>query len=115
MLAMFDFDDTELMRRVGLDEVPVVAPLTIAIDFDDTFMADPGLWELFIRLARCLGHTVICVTARRGKFLEDRQEVEQALPAGVKAYFSYDTPKRTYMASQGVEVDIWIDDIPEGI
>lgn len=89
--------------------------MIIALDFDDTFTADPDLWASFIESAHRRGHTVICVTARRGKFLEDRQQVIEALPQCVAAYFAYDTPKRTFMAQQGIEVDIWIDDSPEAI
>lgn len=89
--------------------------MIIALDFDETFTADPALWATFIASAHQRGHTVICVTARRGKFLEDRLEVCSALPDGVATYFAYDTPKRTFMAQQGIEVDIWIDDTPEGI
>lgn len=107
------------LRRKAMCDTPAEGegfrPSVIALDFDETFTADPLLWSLFAQVATWRGHTVICVTARRGKFFEERQEVVEALPKCVAAYFAYDTPKRTYMAQLGVEVDIWIDDTPEGI
>ena len=38
-------------------------PLIIAIDFDDTFSADPELWTAFILNAQQRGHKIICVSA----------------------------------------------------
>lgn len=92
----------------------MTAPLTIAIDFDETFTADVHLWRAFVALAQSLGHRVICVSARRNE-LAHRQELEHALPDGVPVLLSYDCPKRVYAADKGFDVDIWIDDMPESI
>lgn len=88
--------------------------LTIAIDFDNTFTADPDLWSTFIASAQQHGHTVICVSARRNE-LSHRQELAFALPERVPILLSYGEPKRMYAAKQGYVVDIWIDDCPEAI
>lgn len=90
-------------------------PKLIAIDFDETFTADPDLWKSFISQAIGRGHKVICVTARRDTY-ERRREVLEALPPEVPAYFAYDRPKRDYMHKvHGMWPDIWIDDVPEGV
>lgn len=88
--------------------------LTISIDFDDTFTADVECWSRVIAELQRHGHTVICVSARRETF-GNRQQLETALPAGVKVLLSDTTPKRLHAASYGYRVDIWIDDVPEAI
>lgn len=88
--------------------------LTVAIDFDDTFTSDVDTWREVIVLLQRSGHRVICVSARRNE-IGHRQELMRALPDGVKVLLAYDVPKRLYAKSQGVDVDIWIDDAPESI
>lgn len=88
--------------------------LTIAIDYDDTFTADPIMWRRVIAEIHAAGHRVICVSARRNE-IGHRQELEQSLPDGVAVLLSYDCPKRLYTQHEGIEVDIWIDDMPESI
>ena len=61
--------------------------LTIAIDYDDTYTADPSFWNKVIELAKDHGHNMICITARRN-ILEHRQEVMKSLPEGIDTYFS---------------------------
>lgn len=82
--------------------------LTIAIDYDDTYTADPTLWDAFIAHARERGHRVVCVTCRR----ETMDNVEECDVPGVLTYFTSMAPKRWHMEQQGIEVDIWIDDHP---
>jgi hypothetical protein len=85
--------------------------MNIAIDYDDTFTADPDLWDSFIKWAMLRGHCVVCITARQ-KTLENQEELGQALPSGVVAHFSYDEPKSDYAKRNGIPVDVWIDDMP---
>lgn len=85
--------------------------LTIAIDYDDTYTADPSFWDKFIQLAVEHSHKVICITARRN-ILEHRQELMKSLPEGIEIYFSYDEPKADFIKRQNIVVDIWIDDSP---
>lgn len=89
-------------------------PLTIAIDFDDTFTADCEAWRMVIKVLQSRGHQVICVSARYDE-LGNRQELRQALPDGVPVLLSCNTPKRLFARQYGYEVDIWIDDMPEAI
>lgn len=85
--------------------------MNIAIDYDDTFTADPDLWHAFIQWATLRGHSVVCITARR-KTLENQQELMRELPKGVDAHFSYDEPKADFAKRNGIAVDVWIDDSP---
>jgi hypothetical protein len=87
--------------------------MTIALDFDDTYTADPDMWDEFIRSARSCGHRVICVTCRHHT-LENIAEVDKAMhPLVLATYFTGHSPKRWYMERNNVKVDIWIDDMPE--
>lgn len=88
--------------------------LTIAVDFDDTFTADPGLWGCFINDARARGHRVICVTARQDS-PSQQLELRTALGDGVEVLFADGRPKRLHAQSKGIDVDIWCDDMPEVI
>lgn len=88
--------------------------LTIAIDFDDTFTADPELWSHVIAEMQRRGHRVICVSGCRNT-LANRTLRKSALPSGVDLFVSYDCPKRWFMKQHRIDVDIWIDDRPESI
>ncbi len=88
--------------------------LTIAIDFDDTFSADPDLWREFVSIAtgRRFGHKCILVTNRTEDMGNDvRAEVGDLMPIVFAGVFS----KRSMAARAGYAVDIWIDDTPEWI
>lgn len=83
--------------------------LTIAIDFDDCYTADPELWDAFISHARERGHRVICCTCRR----ETMDNVHDCDVPGVLTHFTGGSPKRWYLEQRGIFVDIFIDDHPE--
>ena len=42
-----------------------MSTLTIGLDYDHTFTADPELWRQFIGDTQRRGHLVVCVTRRR--------------------------------------------------
>jgi hypothetical protein len=87
--------------------------LTVAVDYDDTITADADLWRQVIAMFKSRGWVVVIVTDRRQTF-DNRREIEQCVQ-GVPIYFAYDQPKRDYMESLGINVDIWIDDTPDMI
>lgn len=87
-------------------------PLTIAIDYDDTFTADPLLFEYFMMESAGRGHKVICVTARHYT-PENKEELKSELPKGTLIYFTGHRSKMEYMAEQGIIPNIWIDDQPK--
>lgn len=82
--------------------------MIIAIDYDETWTAFPGLWRDFVASCRQRGITVIIVTNRSmdmhigdpGKF-------------GVEAVvYANGRPKREAAHLHDFNVDIWIDDLP---
>jgi hypothetical protein len=97
-------------------EAPV--SLNIALDYDETYTADPELWNYFINMATVRGHKVWCVTARRDT--EENREIV-CIP-GLPRYrhkFTSHSAKEWFMAEQGIKIDIWVDDnvraITEGV
>lgn len=99
--------------------------MNIAIDFDDTFTADPDLWRAFIKDAEARGHKCYIVTCRRDEE-ENRDDVHG--PCGVQIgdspitglprhrhYFTSLRSKRRYLEHCGVLIDVWIDDIPDSV
>lgn len=86
--------------------------MKIALDYDGTYTADPGLWDLFIATARERGHTVIIVSCRRDT-PENRESVR--VP-GCSTILCNMAAKRWYCETyRGCKFDIWIDDLPQTI
>jgi HK97 family phage portal protein len=93
--------------------------LTISIDFDRTFAADPELMGDFATKAKADGNTVVMIT-RRADTPEDRDFIEQTLGSYADAFDAVilagpDTQKETAAKQAGISVDIWIDDSPQTI
>lgn len=88
--------------------------MIIALDYDDTYTADPDLWDSFIENAVNSGHRVIVVTCRRDT-RENRDECRVPDIAWNDHFFTNLSPKRWYMEDKEISVDIWIDDLPESI
>lgn len=93
--------------------------LTISIDFDRTFAADPELMGDFATKAKADGNSVVMIT-RRADTPEDRDFIEQTLGSYADAFDAVilagpDTQKETAATLAGISVDIWIDDSPQTI
>lgn len=86
--------------------------MIIAIDYDNTYTADPNLWNNFITTALGVGHTVICVTARPDTM---GQSVLDSVGKLVPVLFAGGDWKREYALKHGYKVNVWIDDMPEYI
>ena len=89
-------------------------PICIAIDYDDTFTADPELWSRFIQDAKNRGHRFYCVTARK-ESIENIELINQSFDqweCQMPVVFSNLSSKVTTMERQGIKIDIWIDDAP---
>lgn len=91
--------------------------LNIALDFDDTFTADPVLWGNFIKSAKLRGHQVFCVTARR----ESEENIDTINAqfdhwgCQIPIFFCNLASKLDQMEGRGIKIDIWIDDSPFAI
>lgn len=93
--------------------------LLIAIDFDRTFTADVEFWRFFIHAAARRGHNVLCVTGR-SPTPTGRAELlavfgDNTLKLLKDLIFCDHSPKRKKTRELGYTVDIWIDDLPEGV
>lgn len=91
--------------------------LTISIDYDRTFSAAPGLWRSFIVDATGRGNRVVCIS-RREDTEPNREELRLAfgdLDLAALLLCGTGTQKRDAAAAAGLEIDVWIDDYPEGI
>ena len=93
--------------------------MKIALDYDNTYTADPVLWNTFIQAAFQQGHQVFIVTARNEQ-LDKNETLQQLNDAGVRVIYCDGVAKKhiAVMISQHVpdfKIDIWIDDKPESI
>jgi hypothetical protein len=86
--------------------------MIIAIDYDNTYTADPNLWNNFVTTALEIGHTVICVTARPEIM---GQVVLDSIGKLVPFVFAGGEWKREVALKRGYKVDVWIDDMTEYI
>jgi len=89
-------------------------PVTFSLDYDGTFTSDPELWLEFIKLAHQRGHKVVCVTMRHPAEVHEAL-FDPRLKALVNVYPTSREAKKAHMRKQGVNIHIWIDDVPEWI
>lgn len=87
--------------------------MIIAIDYDDTYTADPVMWDAVIHEMFIHGHIVYCVTCRRDT--PENRERCSIIPDDVPIFFTGLKPKRTFMEKLGIKIDVWIDDMPESV
>lgn len=80
---------------------------TFAIDYDGTYASNPGLWDAFILAARINGSRVLICTGRAFPPTE--------APQGIEVHCSAGQAKHAYLAEQGIQVDVWIDDDPASV
>ena len=80
--------------------------LVIALDYDDTYTADPELWDLFIKASQERGHYVFIATARHAT-----DPIQN--PNGLEVAYCGGKPKLEAVREIGIpEPSIWIDDWP---
>ena len=85
------------------------APLTIAIDFDHTWTADPHGWRAWYNLMISRGHIVILATGR----IDWSEDVQRGnLPQDIPIVFCGRDLKEHACRKAGWSVNIWIDDEP---
>lgn len=82
--------------------------MKIALDYDQTYTADPNFWDDFIQLAKAYDHEVNIVT-KRGV---DNQGETVPPYVNVPVVYSNRKAKFKFAQDQGLQYDIWIDDSP---
>lgn len=84
--------------------------MIIAVDYDNTYSADPETFDQVIKVFQAAGHTVICVTARPETM---GQSVLNSIGKLVPVVFAGVDWKREAAERRGYKVNVWIDDMPE--
>jgi hypothetical protein len=82
----------------------------IALDYDDTYTRDPGLWNQFIELVKNAGHDISIVT-KRGPSNQGPIPVEISCPI----VYCDRAAKAYYCRDHNIHIDIWIDDAPQNL
>lgn len=84
--------------------------MNLSLDYDDTYTRDPSAWDEFIELMRRKGHKVYLVTWRKpGESAEVYLQLQNKVDG---IYCTSRVAKEKYMYSQGIRIDVWIDDMP---
>jgi hypothetical protein len=96
--------------------------MDLALDWDDTFTADPAFFRSLITLARAFGHRPVIVTARWDRRMysdpsrhwgdEVRNEIGNL---DVPIVFAGEKWKREAAREAGFNCRVWIDDRPEAV
>jgi len=89
--------------------------MNLALDYDDTYTRDPIFWDLMIDLAQSRGHKVYCVTARSDSHSDEVYDALGRSLGNDAILFTSGVAKRSYAYSQGINIDVWIDDNPNMI
>lgn len=91
--------------------------LVISLDYDRTFTAAPGLWRSFVSMAAAAGNKVVCISRREqtDANVEELRAAFADLDLADLILCGAQTQKRDAAAKAGIDVDVWIDDHPEGI
>lgn len=85
-------------------------PKVVAVDFDETISDNEDGWLKVLALLEKIGyHVVICTWRFPTTHPEDLQFL---VDKGYAVFYTSLQAKQEYMAAQGINVDIWIDDNP---
>ncbi len=87
--------------------------MIIAIDYDNTYAADPETFDQVIKVFQAAGHTVICVTGRTAGVAAE--PVYASIGKLIPVILAGKDWKREAAEKRGYSVDVWIDDTPEMI
>lgn len=85
--------------------------MVFSLDYDGTYSEDNELWLDFIDKAKARGHEVICISARD----QDDKDICKELLSRVRFVGTSGAHKYEYAFQLGINVDVWIDDMPECI
>lgn len=82
----------------------------VGIDFDETISDNPNAWLKIMETLKTAGYIVYVVTWRPSNLYPE--DLQYVVDKGYKVFYTSYKSKREYMKSQGIEVDIVIDDNP---
>ena len=87
--------------------------LCVALDYHNTYSADPKFWDTFIYMCWMRKWDVYCITHHTGEKQNEKlmDSIGKILPAD-KIIFTMGKAKLDYVKSLGIEIDIWIDNNP---
>ena len=107
------------MLKASMDGSRESRSLTVSIDFDGTFAADPAMWTEFVQSCREAGNNVLMIT-RREDTPENREHVSRVLGEAEPLldtiiFAGLGKAKKQAAEEAGVSVDIWIDDVPSTV
>lgn len=89
---------------------------TIAFDIDGTWSINPKMFHEISILLLLYGHVPMVVTARDPEDIEDFDRLRlNGYHSDIPIFFTSGKPKKAYMESKGIKVDVWIDDDPTSI
>lgn len=86
--------------------------MNISLDFDDTYTADPNMWNEFIGMCLDRGHDIRIVTFRKTNMTDPALDW---LASKIPVIYTGFEQKRSFTENMGWKVDVWIDDSPEFI
>jgi len=96
--------------------LPASRAMTISVDFDRTFAADPALWGEFARQSAAAGNRVVMVS-RRPDTPENQDHIAQTLGDYREAFDAVllvgERLKDEAAREAGIAVDVWVDDSPQ--
>ena len=87
--------------------------LCIALDYHNTYSADPKFWDTFIYMCWMRKWDVYCVTHHTGQKQNDAlmDSIGKILPPDM-IIFTEGKAKMDYCKDHGIDIDIWIDNNP---
>lgn len=102
-----------IVEPVEVIDGHTVNKTVFAFDYDNTVSRDAPVFIAMMKMLQLRGHDVIVVTARRPDVHpEDFEEIQKYF----EVYKTRHIAKRLYMREvEGIEVDVWVDDMPEAI
>ncbi len=81
--------------------------MRVAIDHDNTISLNREAWFKVIEVLKSFGADVVCISSRFPNV--------PLPPLPVPTYYTCGQPKWEFAHERGIEIDIWIDDIPSCI
>ena len=88
--------------------------MIVAIDYDNTYSADPETFDKLIKVLQDAEHIVICVTGRSDDGIMG-EPVKQSIGRLVPIVFAGDEWKAYAAKRRGYDVNVWFDDMPQMI